>query len=1074
RRAWLLDLVEVPNTALPELAQRMDAMESSTSVKTFAEFPEALPKLASLRVGERLARTLRGGLFGELFWPDFEALCEELSAGAGNDSLFFSGPFPYLVVSDQRRAVVLGPKGRVLEHDLQLPKNAKKLRYLAYVDGQLLVVYRDAQYNDKGYWSDAPKKKLDINMDFWADGTVEGRQLPLVGGGVHTGDGKLSVGDSKIPGFSKLFFDGENSWKTHYDDKLKRYVLVEFDPETGKKGRKSSPRFLEDFATANNELLVGFCELTPAPEGLEQSPLGLADGMLGWRTCRDDKRQVMERIDGVRSDVLLEDDGRVPDAILSLPSGEALGVDAGYVDHEDLSFTYDLWCTDGSMVFSRLEQSRDNQPTTPILPMNYWHFYRARDVEGSKALRQVKDEQVAVLLATCVEELAQEGDAQIAQPVFTKKKGKKKAVRKKAAPTATVELPQTSAKVAELWPGISDAGLRHQVVMTVAEAGKLENKLQELTKTRDPENPAAKAQEAQPGDDGGEKIRKQLGILIDSSWNMEHLFPQLRALDAFFSDGVMSEPPGCDASWYNLLGQGIGAAAFLAPTASLDDKERGAWLDLLTLWAGSIFCTRPDALRVREMKLKRTHLPFQLPEDDCYQAGLGEYAGDRYFLWDVDPDEDEQQVSVVQFSDGGTFELLPGAKLKGDTRYSSAGWATSEKLLNLVAVVRERGVRPFVREHAEALAEKSGLSYAEAALLMAGLPQLDTWGKNFLPKALREEMGLKVAEADVARQSFKDLGDAKLRKLFDLAMPAEPEGLYASAEGELPAFIPRLAKAVVKVMGKRLQLDTALLMTMDKDLQTLANAKSMLPALAEPKKDKRLTNDGRWEMGEYGGVEDCGNKTETFDMEMMATVSGYVSYIHSALPVGHLLGQKLVELVELARTRTKTSTFLVDGPHFHAGNLKKNEAFVEALGGKEFRPKDLHKKAQSGRDNGWLIALADPDGDGVNLAFRPGKIKNWAELCKLGTDESWSWQGFHRARAAELLLSERMLQIAKRTLKSPLAEGSYEANPLNSVPKLVAEVAQTHDVSEEAACLYLQLLALPNPSDKKLREFNGW
>ncbi|MBW2734080.1 MAG: hypothetical protein JRH20_16960, partial [Deltaproteobacteria bacterium] len=38
----------------------------------------------------------------------------------------------------------------------------------------------------------------------------------------------------------------------------------------------------------------------------------------------------------------------------------------------------------------------------------------------------------------------------------------------------------------------------------------------------------------------------------------------------------------------------------------------------------------------------------------------------------------------------------------------------------------------------------------------------------------------------------------------------------------------------------------------------------------------------------------------------------------------------------------------------------------------------------------------------------------------------------------------------------------------------VAEVAQTHDVSEEAACLYLQLLALPNPSDKKLREFNGW
>lgn len=47
-------------------------------------------------------------------------------------------------------------------------------------------------------------------------------------------------------------------------------------------------------------------------------------------------------------------------------------------------------------------------------------------------------------------------------------------------------------------------------------------------------------------------------------------------------------------------------------------------------------------------------------------------------------------------------------------------------------------------------------------------------------------------------------------------------------------------------------------------------------------------------------------------------------------------------------------------------------------------------------------------------------------------------------------------------------------DPLVSAPEIVAEVATELHVSENAARYFLQLLAMPYPSDKNIREWNGW
>lgn len=42
------------------------------------------------------------------------------------------------------------------------------------------------------------------------------------------------------------------------------------------------------------------------------------------------------------------------------------------------------------------------------------------------------------------------------------------------------------------------------------------------------------------------------------------------------------------------------------------------------------------------------------------------------------------------------------------------------------------------------------------------------------------------------------------------------------------------------------------------------------------------------------------------------------------------------------------------------------------------------------------------------------------------------------------------------------------------MPELVAEVAARHGLGEDAAALYLQLLALPDPTDRNCARWTGW
>ncbi|MDF2692494.1 MAG: hypothetical protein K0S65_877, partial [Labilithrix sp.] len=73
-----------------------------------------------------------------------------------------------------------------------------------------------------------------------------------------------------------------------------------------------------------------------------------------------------------------------------------------------------------------------------------------------------------------------------------------------------------------------------------------------------------------------------------------------------------------------------------------------------------------------------------------------------------------------------------------------------------------------------------------------------------------------------------------------------------------------------------------------------------------------------------------------------------------------------------------------------------------------------------------------------------------------------------------VLTSAPFVRLVQRALTTPLAAGAWEADPRVSAPDVVRAVMDRHVLSEDAATLYLQLLALADCADEDLTASNAW
>jgi hypothetical protein len=198
----------------------------------------------------------------------------------------------------------------------------------------------------------------------------------------------------------------------------------------------------------------------------------------------------------------------------------------------------------------------------------------------------------------------------------------------------------------------------------------------------------------------------------------------------------------------------------------------------------------------------------------------------------------------------------------------------------------------------------------------------------------------------------------------------------------------------------------------------------------------------------------------------MRSIATAVPWIFASLPVGHPIRTNLPMVVDLANRRVRNPNLLVNLGWHEAAAVK---AALSHLAAKPYRPPKGQASPGAVQDGGLLLSLVQDQGF-PPIFGRPAAA--------IGNDIGWV-SGVLGPDHASLLLTAQFLAqgavaMAERVTNTPVFPDGWEANPGQSCPELVKEVETALSLEEDAAILYLQVLALHEPTSKNLPRWNVW
>ncbi len=1054
RKNWLLGLIDrIAHGGLPAADEVLSELESKTTRETYVEFPEAFEKLKAVDLAPVLSRNLAGGVIDEYGWPIVEEIADKLSQN-GKQTVTIFARFPYVMLTDGLNVVVTDHEKIVLEHELQLPKKAK-LEDLLYYDGQLCVCYETSRYDDYFYWSSNPKKTT--KQYSYTREKIGGAVVDLQGGGTFNGRRAIHAGDAERPSSpSRFFYDGEHFWTQTWRDGDR--ALRECDPKTGKEGRKSLPSFFEDGLQTGEELFENSCELLHLGDAVANSPLGQKNGSIGWRTrkTKGDKIQC-DGIDGRTWTSSEECKHHTPEALVDQPgTREVLPITGSF----GWSWSYEqaqLWDAGGQFELADWgeELGPYNQGQAASFPPLFWHAFQLRDAKASQKLRSTNQAQAQKLLTAVQKDLEQSDE--IEDPLS--------------------DLPGTETAIKTWLKGSSSTRLHRGVLGIVYHAGEQVRRLTELIESCDPEA-AISATSFDPVLEA--LVEPAMNVFnIHTGWgDSDPLFPHLGDVMAFLkgekTKASILPPP---FQWWQLL-DNLESKLWEAYWSAEEGKQE--WLTFLEHFAETGFFDLPGKFRHVRGEFSGP-VPFKTStkkrqrysSDD--QEWIGHTHQGNYYFLDQQYDDDWE---ILEYAPKGKFQLLPKFSIEYDETPAGFGatWS-SDTVREFLACAREKE-KPYLEpERLQSLAEQLAITPAEVGLVWFGYPNFNTYEKNFLPKHLREQLKLKVAEAAAAKQSLQAIPDEARGKLLTALLAGPPAELWEEG-GAKP--LARLTAAWEKHVPRRLAVPPKVLDQLTAAFPYDVDNGQMLVALASPKTHPLFTAQAEWKFhkAEDGYWTELWSKDqgETFDQSVLLASSICIPLLNYHLPVGDVVRNELPAIHQAALKCLNSPKLML----FFTSYQKWVDNDPDT--GKAMLEKALGKKSKK-HESGWLIedglVVGFAQGYKTDFAVRPAKLKTEKDYQQLKNIAKFlsSEDGHVESQgltSLEFMRSEGFLALCDRIKNTPVPPGGYESNPDLSVPDLVAEVEKHHGLSHEAAVLYLQLLSLPDCTLANVKIWNDW
>ena len=199
-----------------------------------------------------------------------------------------------------------------------------------------------------------------------------------------------------------------------------------------------------------------------------------------------------------------------------------------------------------------------------------------------------------------------------------------------------------------------------------------------------------------------------------------------------------------------------------------------------------------------------------------------------------------------------------------------------------------------------------------------------------------------------------------------------------------------------------------------------------------------------------------------------AAIGDYWATSYGA-PQLHLTNEEYAQLIplELKEPYVRVANTLTD--KFYDVPSVMDQYLVILIAMAHLFPRtDLRRAAVAGQ----LLRLKD-------LAIRQAAEGHWrtlftGKLGELWAGDSLKWLDQQTIRA---LTEGHMDELIADLQQAPDQEAAVAGNPYDpcvSEPELVTQVADTLSIPHDSARYFLQIAALPNPTDKNVRAWNGW
>ncbi|MFF8596804.1 DNA-binding protein [Streptomyces sp. NPDC015220] len=1086
--------------------------------ETLALGEEAVRDALGTGLAPALARSLRSGIIDELGWPAWE---EAVAAAGEHDPtghIHVTDAWPHLVVLAGTQARVIDARGPVHTHELRLPPEVTDRRSVwglravgcRYVDGELFVWWSPSWPAEKrGYWERSAPSPFPTDPDaLRCDSMREyGRNmppvaLPLPGGGLATGTGVLRRGDTSVPDGLSVISDGTSYWARPGE-------WHEYDPAGDRLGGPGLPDwFAEGLRDAPpGSTIARYSRLLPAPSA-EPGPLcAPVGGLVGWR--------VVELPDGClrgedlagRSVVVRQTSPRRWTRelwhALEFPGADrplAVFQDGAPISLLDTNGT--LMAEFPEQVPSSLEKGLGasfSAGTALLPPLRYWHLLQPRDPQGSAALRRLDEDTAAALLEAAVAEPPEEdvaaGDDPRTEQVGSDGRDRLTELIRTLLPQVTNEA--LRAGIA----GVARLAARHQRTIDAALA-RLDAAVghargrdgadaeQPVPGESTREEETRREQPAGPGDATLAAALDGLGLLGTFMGRSvyydlhHHLIDALRLIGRSLRGRAEPVPAGHThvsiartepldyLNWWGLPTLPA-TLALRAVSAATGESHREA-LDAYLAELDAQNLSAPDPGHWRRARLRLATSLFEgpdaLPSVPSSTAVLDLGSGEFVLFpghWFRFPDRppmpatEGREFEVVHHDPRGRFRVPAPYTLVHAEPFTvgparAPGWLAAFR-----AELAERGPAPWWPKTAEEFARLTGVTPTMARLVVAGLPVIDD-AREPVPAGTLKTIGVKTADAQIGKDILRTVDADARRAVVAALLPAEPSRLWTDGPDAVAA-----AEVWNERVGRRTPVAEEVL---HDTVRTVSpswwDPYEALHGFLHADTEPRLTRDLEWSPAGYSvrPAESRGFGSDTLKGSVALT-----AWLAHRLPSGDPLRATLPGVLTAVRERLAHPGLLIRMDRWNGlDDLRRNlgdptetgEGF-ERYGAIVLNTRTLNTGSTAVHPTIRPVLLDEAGSDPRLRLLFPEEGP---------TAEETALRVAHDERFAELLADPG----------EPAAGGRDEdglwwpQNPAMSVPDLVADAAGRLGIGEDAAVLYLMLLAMPDPTDRNTARWTGW